>query len=134
MDPYRGASGGGDGERIMRLSEPLYRAKGWIKLSAVMLILYGALTALSIVGLLVAWLPIWMGVLLWRAAKAAEQAHDASDEAALLEVQNRLRTYFVVMGVTTLIVLVVTVAQVLFMGGMMFTNWETMQGAMQQAQ
>lgn len=93
--------------RIEQLALPLYSAKGWMKFLGVLAILYGVLTALSIVGLLIAWLPIWMGVLLYQAAEAAEGAVHANDAASLTRALSKLRTYFVIMGVLALIGLVV---------------------------
>jgi hypothetical protein len=92
---------------IQALSEPLYRAKFWMKLVAVMMIIYGALMVLSVVGIIVAWLPIWMGVLLFQSAGQVEKAHLSSDEQAMLISLAKLKTYFTVMGVLTLIGLVV---------------------------
>ena len=112
---------------IARVSEPLYTARGWMKLAGALVILYGVLTALTIVGLLIAWIPIWMGVLLFQSAKAVEQAHLASDEQAFLLAQLKLKTYFVITGVLALIVLLLAVLQVVGMGLGMFMHWETMQ-------
>lgn len=92
--------------RIEQLALPLYGAKGWMKFLGVLAIIYGVLTALSIVGLLVAWLPIWMGVLLYQAANATEAAVHAKDAASLTRALAKLRTYFVIMGVLALIGLI----------------------------
>ena len=43
---------------IQALSEPLYRAKFWMKLVAVMMIIYGVLLVLTIAEIVVALLPI----------------------------------------------------------------------------
>jgi 1,4-dihydroxy-2-naphthoate octaprenyltransferase len=91
---------------IKTLSLPLYQSKGWMKLIGVMMILYGALIALSIVGIIVAWLPLWMGILLFQAASAAEDAQVKENPDDLLNALNRLRTYFTIMGVLTLVGLI----------------------------
>ncbi|MCW8829350.1 MAG: DUF5362 domain-containing protein [Gammaproteobacteria bacterium] len=91
---------------IKTLSLPLYQSRGWMKLIGVLMILYGAMVALSIIGIIVAWLPIWMGILLFQTASAAEtaQINDSADE--LLMALKRLKTYFTIMGVLTLIGLI----------------------------
>lgn len=105
---------------IRTVSTPLYNAKGWMKLVGVMMIIYGALTALSIIGIIIAWLPIWMGVLLFQSAGAAEMAYQAEDDAALVRALGKLRTYFTIMGVLTLIGIILMVVGILFGGlGMM---------------
>jgi len=88
---------------IRALSQPLYQSRGWMKLIGVMMILYGTLFALTIVGIIFAWLPIWLGILLFQAASSAEDAHIASNAEELLATQRILKTYFTIMGVITLI-------------------------------
>ena len=102
---------------VREIATPLYGAKFWLKLVGVMMIIYGVLLAITVIGLIVAWLPVWMGVLLFQAAKATEAAHDAEDEASLLTAMGKLKTYFTIMGVMTLIGLVFTAAT-FFLGGM----------------
>jgi len=102
---------------IREIAAPLYGAKMWLKLVGVLMIIYGVLAALSIIGLIVAWLPIWTGVLLFQAAKAIEQAHEAEDEPALLTAMNKLKTYFTITGVLALIGLIFA-AVTFFVGGL----------------
>jgi len=85
------------------LSAPLYSARPWMKFVAVMSIIYGAVTALSIVGILFAWLPIWMGVLLMQSVSQVEQAHVNDDAEALRNSLAKLRTLFTIVGVLMLI-------------------------------
>jgi len=89
------------------LSTPLYGAKFWLQLVAVMSIIYGALMALSIIGIVVAWLPIWMGVLLFQCASQVDHAYLADDAQALHTALSKLRIYFTILGVLTLIGVVV---------------------------
>ena len=88
---------------MQALSEPLYRAKFWMKLVAVMMIIYGVLCALSLVGIIIAWLPIWMGVLLFQSTAQVERAHMASDDQAMLTALSKLKTYFTITGVLLLV-------------------------------
>lgn len=101
---------------IRQISNSLYSAKGWMKLSGVLLIINGVFIALTIIGILIAWLPIWMGVLLFQSAGAVERAYNSEDEAALVESLSKLKTYFVIMGVLSLIGIVL--AALSFVGGM----------------
>ena len=88
---------------IKELSVPLYNCKGWMKLIGVMYIIGGAIQALTIFGIIVAWLPIWIGVLLFQSAGAIEQAYEADSKAAMMTSLSKLKTYFIIMGVLTLI-------------------------------
>ena len=101
---------------VKTLSLPLYQSRGWMKLLGVLMILYGALVALSIVGIIVAWLPIWMGILLFQSAAAAEEAQINNSADELLSALRRLKTYFTIMGILTLIGLLFSLIG--FFGGM----------------
>ena len=47
---------------IKEVSFPIYQSRGWMKLIGVLLIIGGVLYTLTIIGIIIAWLPIWMGV------------------------------------------------------------------------
>ncbi len=91
----------------MELSEQVFRtiveeaqkSKGWLKFIGIMMIIGGALEALSIVGIVVAWLPIWAGVILIQAANAAESFALNSDTSKLAELASKLRLYFTIQGI-----------------------------------
>jgi hypothetical protein len=88
------------------LTEILYRAKGWMRLLGILSIISGALQALSIAGLIIAWLPIWIGVLLTSAASQIAIAHEQSDEVAFANALEKLRKYFKIMGVLAVLSIV----------------------------
>ncbi|TFH85971.1 hypothetical protein EQG41_14120 [Billgrantia azerbaijanica] len=91
------------------LIEPLYRGKFWMQLTGVMLILSGIMTALSIIGLIVAWIPIWAGVVLMQAAGAAHRVYTGSDAHEMKYAMGKLKTYFTIFGVLILIYLILAV-------------------------
>lgn len=99
---------------VTELSTPIFQAKGWMKLVGVLMIIYGVLVALSIVGIIIAWLPIWMGILLFQAASNAEQANMSGDQTALYTALAKLKTYFTIMGIMTLISIVMMVLAFVF--------------------
>ena len=99
---------------VKELSIPLYQCKGWMKLVGVMSIIGGALQVLTIIGILIAWLPIWTGILLIQAAGAIEQAYLGENQAAMTRSLSKLKTYFIIMGVLTLIGLIAMILMLLF--------------------
>lgn len=92
-----------------RIIQPIYASKGWMKFLGIMSIAYGVLAALTIIGLIFAWAPIWMGVLLMQSAKKAEVAYQIGDEADAVESLSKLKTIFTIYGVLSIIGLVVMV-------------------------
>ncbi|MEE4260466.1 MAG: DUF5362 family protein [Bacteroidales bacterium] len=88
---------------VREVSLPLFSSKGWIKFLGILMIIYGVFAALTIVGIIIAWLPIWLGVLLNQTANRIEQAQASGDILAMVRSQNSLSTYFTVYGVLALI-------------------------------
>lgn len=102
---------------VANVMRPLHDAAGWMKLIGTLGIVYGVLVALTIIGLIIAWLPIWMGVLLNRAANEARAAAMAGDEAQAISATGNLSTIFKVQGIITLISLVLSaIVLVAFIG------------------
>jgi hypothetical protein len=99
---------------IREISFPLYSCKGWMKLVGVMSIIGGALQVLTIFGIIIAWLPIWTGVLLFQSANAIQQAHETDSRDAMGRSLSKLRTYFIITGVLTLIGIIAFVLMLCF--------------------
>ena len=49
---------------VNEISYPLFSNRGWIKFLGILMLIYGIFVAISIVGIIIAWLPIWLGILL----------------------------------------------------------------------
>lgn len=88
---------------IKEVGLPLFNNKGWIKFLGILMIIYGGLVALSLVGIVIAWLPIWLGVLLNKAANKLEQAQYSGNKMELMEAHKNLGTYFTIYGVLAII-------------------------------
>ncbi len=101
-----------DSRVIQELSNPIYQARGWLKFLGVLSIIGGIFQALSVVGIIVAWLPIWMGVLMFQAGSSIDAAGQLGDKFAFLNSLGSLKTYFVLQGILTLIGIIVAVSMV----------------------
>jgi hypothetical protein len=93
----------GTTEIVQRIGLPMHQSKGWLKLLGIISILSGALVALTIVGVVIAWLPIWLGVLLYQSADLADRAYATGDERQLIASLSKLKTYFTIYGVMAVI-------------------------------
>ncbi|MGO4502399.1 MULTISPECIES: DUF5362 domain-containing protein [unclassified Dyella] len=106
---------------IQDLSQPLASGKGWMKFVGIVFIIQGALTAITLVGIIIAWLPIWIGVLVMQSAGAIERAQLSGDAVALKEALAKLRTYFVIQGVLILVGIILWVLAMFFYGAVFLT-------------
>lgn len=113
---------------LMMLINPLYQSKMWIKLLGIMTIIYGALMALTIVGIIIAWLPIWIGVTLFQASTAIEEAYMTQNQGAFLKALNKIKTYFTITGVLVLIGLIFMGIAFLFGGIGLLSAFSSMNG------
>jgi hypothetical protein len=98
-----GAGRPGASSIVVDVSRRLYDARGWLKFLAVVSIIGGVVSILSIIGILFAWLPIWMGIVLWKATRGIEQAGRDGDTEALAAGLSKLATYFKISAITTLV-------------------------------
>jgi hypothetical protein len=111
------STGGVEQQLVREVSSPLFAAKGWMKFLGVLMIIYGILMAITIVGIIICWLPIWIGVILFRAATAVEAAQASGSKMELYTALSKLKTYFTIYGVLALIGIIVGVIA-MFIGGM----------------
>jgi len=101
---------------VKDLSSILYEGKGWIKLVGIVNIVSGAIYALSLVGILFAWIPIWMGILLNKASNEIAIAYENEDDTAMAGAMKNIKTYFIIQGILVLIGLIALVGFFAFGG------------------
>jgi hypothetical protein len=77
--------------------------KGWMKFMGIMNIIAGALNALSLVGILWAWIPIWVGVILVGAGSKADEFAQRGDAASLEAMTGKLKSYFTISGILMIV-------------------------------
>lgn len=94
---------------------------GWLKFLGVMSIIMGVLTALSIVGIIIAWLPIWMGVLLFQAGSQITEARVSRNYQHLVEMMRKFKTYFMIQGILLVIGLALGILSFLISGAAMLS-------------
>lgn len=86
-----------------QVSEPMYHAKGWLKFFGILSIIGGVLYCLTIVGAVVGWIPIWIGVLLLKTAGGLESGFASGRTRDIREGFDKLRLAFKIYGILTII-------------------------------
>jgi hypothetical protein len=104
-----------DNQVVRELSVPIYQAKGWLKFLGILSIIGGIGQALSVVGIIFAWLPIWMGVLMYQTGSNIESAAQFGDKFSFLRSMSSLKTYFVLQGVLILLAIFVVISMLCIM-------------------
>lgn len=77
--------------------------KAWLKLLGIVQIVVGIIQALTIFGILWAWLPIWLGVILNAASNKAEEYGEKGDQQVLAAFTGKLKTFFIINGIMMII-------------------------------
>lgn len=95
---------------------------GWLKFIGIFFIIYGALMAITIVGILIAWLPIWMGILLYSAGKKANDAQYTNNPIYLVEMMKKFKTFFIIQGVLMILGIVALIFVFVVVGVGFFTS------------
>lgn len=98
---------------LARLLVPAYEAKGWLKLLGAVAIIIGGIQALTIIGIVVAWLYIWVGILLWQAGERAEEATRMRNPFILEQYLQKIKTIILIVGVLTLVSIVVGIFSII---------------------
>ncbi|MCD6125202.1 DUF5362 domain-containing protein [bacterium] len=107
------------------------KSKGWMKFLGIIMIISGALTAISIVGILWAWIYIWLGILLLQAGNKATELLASKSPENLVEYQSKLSSFFQITGILTIVALGLAVIALIIasiMGFSMFNMpqmWQT---------
>ncbi len=88
---------------------PLFEAKGWIKFLGIIMIVLGVIYCLTIIGAIIGWLPIWIGILMVSSANKINEGYLNQHLFLLRDGLEKLKTMFVIIGIVTLIGLVLNV-------------------------
>ena len=91
-------------DKVKRAVLKLEQSAGWIKFLGVVQLIYGILTAITLVGIL--W--IWLGLVLIKVANNLRLAKEGDDES-LVEASQNLSTFFTVWGIIALLVIAIVV-------------------------
>ncbi len=94
----------------------------WLKFVGIATVASAVPMALTIFGIVIAWLPIWLGVLLIQAGSAAQRG----DERELLRMVEKLKTYFIVQGLLILLGIAAVVLITMFFGAFFLEALEMM--------
>ena len=98
----------------------------WVKLLGIINIISGALTALTLVGIIIAWLPIWLGILLFQAGNRADEALASKRPDQLITMMEKLRLFFLIQGVMIIVMFGVGILAFLIFGASMITMFDQM--------
>ncbi len=97
------------------------QSKGWLKFIGIVNIVIGGFSALSIVGILFAWLPIWIGILLFQAGNQVDILKSTKDSTKLVAMMDKLKTYFIIQGVLSIIGIAAIIIAMIVAGGAIFS-------------
>lgn len=108
-------------ELVKDLASYISANRFWMKFFGIIMIISGAVSALTLVGLVFAWLPIWSGVLLLKAASAATMAEATGTVEPLEDALYRIGAFFKINGIFAMVMIVIYVLLIVaffVMGGL----------------
>jgi hypothetical protein len=108
-------------ELLKRLCYRAGASAGWMKFLGILSIVQGIFVIFTIWGILICWLPIWIGLILYRAAGDADLASRGAPQS-LESFLQRINRYFLIQGVLTLIGIIVAIIMVMVMGLAFFAH------------
>jgi len=108
-------------ELLKRLCYRAGASAGWMRFLGILSIVQGVFVIFTIWGILICWLPIWIGLILYRAAGDADLASRGAPQS-LESFLQRINRYFLIQGVLTLIGIIVAIIMVMVMGLAFFAH------------
>ena len=94
---------------VRQLGMPIYQGRGWMKVLGILMIVQGVVTVFSIVGILIAWLPIWIGVVLYPSATIMERAYLTGNPVEFVRSLDKLRLFFMIQGILAIFGIIVAI-------------------------
>ena len=79
---------------------------GWLKFIGIVMYIIGGIMCLTLVGIVIAWIYIWMGITLTKAAKKGTEYMQTLSIFSLIEYNRKMKQYFTITGILTIIGLV----------------------------
>jgi hypothetical protein len=104
---------------VRTLSQTASGSSAWMKFLGVMMIIDGVMLAITGIGLLICWLPIWLGVILFQAAGDAEMASKGA-ASKLVDYVRRVNRFFLIQGILALLILVLSLIMAFVFGMAVF--------------
>lgn len=92
---------------IQEISAPLVKARIWIMIIGIISIISGVATVFSVIGIVIAWLPIILGVFLIQTSILLKKVSENYSAEEFLKSLDKLRLYFTVSAISTIIVLTI---------------------------
>ena len=88
---------------------PICAVSGWLKFLGILNIIVGIIYCITIIGAIVGWIPLWIGILSTRAGGALREGYDTSHPQSVQDGLGRLALIIKIFGVLTIIGLAINV-------------------------
>ena len=88
---------------------PLCQAAGWLRFLGILNIIAGVIYCLTIIGLIIGWLPIWIGITLNKASHALQEGYARRDQQEIYVGMDSVAQVVKIFGVLAIIGLVINV-------------------------
>ncbi len=88
---------------VKHFAEPLYKSRKWMKFAGVFSVINGIFLVFTIWGIIIAWIPIWMGIILYSASNHLQTATETNNQNELQISFAKLGKYFKLYVISTLL-------------------------------
>ena len=100
---------------------PLFAVAGWLRFLGILNIIFGAIYCLTIVGLIIGWLPLWIGITLNKASSSLQTGYTQRNYMDVRSSMESLALVIKIFGVLALIGLVINILYFGFILVVIFT-------------
>ncbi len=85
------------------------KGKGWLKFLGIIAIISGAINVLTVVGIIYAWIPIWIGVIMLQASNRGQEFINSKDPGKLNQYLERVSFFYKLSGIMVIVSIVLSI-------------------------
>ena len=103
VGPTGSAPSKGDDSLDFHSVAPLYNVAGWLKLLGILNIIGGVIYCLTIIGAVIGWLPLWIGISLNNASNSLRRGYEQRRAGGVRQGMEQLALAIKIFGILALI-------------------------------
>jgi hypothetical protein len=85
------------------------KGRGWLKFLGIIAIISGAINVLTVVGIIYAWIPIWIGVIMLQASNRGQEFINSKDPEKLNQYLERVSFFYKLSGIMVIVSIALTI-------------------------
>ncbi len=101
------------------------KGKSWLKFLGIIAIISGAINVLTVVGIIYAWIPIWIGAIMLQASNRGQEFINSKDPEKLNQYLERVSFFYKLSGIMVIVSIVLNIIFAIILAIVWFSFMKT---------